>query len=181
MLKWILCLLITCCNFNLIAQPVLHSARSVIYLVRHAEKETGVDPILTIAGQKRAGDLLHTLKNKHIKRIYVTQFRRTQMTADSLRLQMPIDTVHYIADTTGEDLLHVIRNHHDEGRIILVIGHSNTIPKIIQQLGVANYPKTNIADGEFDDLFVVKYKKGKAFVKRMKYGQPSSVSSPMYH
>ena len=50
------------------------------------------------------------------------------MTSDSIRIQLAIDTVHYLADTTGNDLLEKIKVHNDVGKTILVIGHSNTIP-----------------------------------------------------
>ncbi|MEI9957485.1 MAG: histidine phosphatase family protein [Ferruginibacter sp.] len=53
-------------------------------------KESGKDPVLTKEGNQRAGDLMRTLKDKHIKRIYVTQFKRTQMTGDSLRIQLAL-------------------------------------------------------------------------------------------
>src|SRR5437868_5882954 len=93
-----------------------------IYLVRHAEKETGRDPGLTTKGRQRAGDLMRELKNKDIQHIYVTEFRRTQMTADSMRIQLGIDTVHYTADTTGDDLVRKIIQHGDTKKSILVIG-----------------------------------------------------------
>jgi phosphohistidine phosphatase SixA len=151
------------------AQNRLVAKGTVIYLVRHAEKESGNDPVLTTAGKQRAGDLLKVLKNKKLQRIYVTQFRRTQMTADSLRLQLNIDTVQYTADTTGVSLIEKITAHDDFGKIILVIGHSNTIPILIKKLGVL-LPLKAIADNEFDNLFVIKYRKGKAQLTLLKYG-----------
>ncbi|MDB5280747.1 MAG: hypothetical protein JWR61_5702 [Ferruginibacter sp.] len=142
---------------------------TVIYLVRHGEKESGNDPVLTTAGKQRAGDLLKVVKSKKVQHIYVTQFRRTQMTADSMRIQQNIDTVQYLADTTGISLLEKMAAHNDFGKTILVIGHSNTIPILIKKLGVTQ-PVKPIADNEFDNLFVVKYRKGKAQLSTLKYG-----------
>src|SRR5258705_13439446 len=79
-----------------------------IFIVRHAEKETGNDPLLTPAGNKRAGDLMRALQNEGIQKIYVSQFRRTQNTGDSLRIQLKIDTVHYAADTLCDKLINTI-------------------------------------------------------------------------
>lgn len=157
-------------QFWLTAQTVTPAGKIIIYLARHAEKEKGDDPQLTNKGKQRAGDLMRTLKNKKIQHVYVTQYRRTQMTSDSIRIQLAIDTVHYLADSTGNDLLEKIKVHNDVGKTILVIGHSNTIPVIIKKLGVKNQPIPGIPDNEFDNLFIVKIKKGQTILSTKKYG-----------
>ncbi|MFT3908576.1 MAG: histidine phosphatase family protein [Ferruginibacter sp.] len=144
-----------------------------IYLVRHAEKEAGRDPQLTEVGKKRAGDLVRTLKDKKISRIYVTNYRRSWMTADSLRLQLGIDTVVYIPDTTGVGLLTKIKENNDFGKTILVVGHTNTIPHLIRVLGVDDYMTNDIPDEEFDNLYLVQYKKNKVYLEHKKYGAAS--------
>lgn len=161
------------------------SGKTKIYFVRHAEKESGSDPVLTPDGNKRAGDLARSLKDKHIRRIYVTQFQRTQMSADSMRLLLGIDTVHYLADDNGADLLKKIAAHHDFNTTILVVGHSNTIPNYIKNVGVSNYPQANIPDNEFGLLFKVYYRRPflftpyKAHVAITKYGAASGASAAM--
>ena len=161
------------------AQKIVFSDHAKVYLVRHAEKEAGNDPLLTQEGNKRAGDLMRTLKGKNIQRIYVTEYRRTQNTGDSLRIQLDIDTVHYMADTTGEDLARKIIEHNDLNATILVVGHSNTIPTIIQKLGLAAYPPAYIPDKEFDNLFLLQFKAGKPSLQIMKYGASSGSSATM--
>ena len=161
------------------------AAKTNLYFVRHAEKEAGTDPVLTTNGNKRAGDLMRALKNKNIKRIYVTQFKRTQMTADSMRLQLGIDTVHYNADENGIDLFNKIVAYGDFNKSILIIGHSNTVPDYIKKAGVTNYPQANIVDTEFDNLYKVCYTRRfiigawKAHVKHSKYGVASVASAKM--
>ncbi len=150
-----------------------------IFIVRHAEKEAGKDPLLTAAGNARAGDLMRTLQNEGIQKIYVSQYRRTQNTGDSLRLQLKIDTVHYAADTVCDNLINSIMEHSDFGKTILIIGHSNTIPQIIRKLGVTDYPYGDLPDNDFDNLFVITYKKEKAKLKVMKYGAKSGASAAM--
>ena len=150
-----------------------------IFIVRHAEKESVNDPALTAAGKIRSGDLMRTLQNENIQKIYVSQYKRTQMTGDSLRIQLKIDTVHYAADTLCDNLINTIMEHRDFGKTILIIAHSNTIPQIIRKLGVTDYPYGDIPDNEFDNLFVVTYKKEKARVKKMKYGAASGASAAM--
>ena len=164
------------------------ASKTKIYLVRHAEKATtpADNPVLTENGNKRAGDLMRKLQNKNVKRIFVTQFRRTQMTGDSMRIQLGIDTVKYLAEENGNDLFTKIISHRDAGKTILIIGHSNTIPDYILKLGVANYPTANIPDKEFDNIYLVYYKRVfpffgrfKAHLKKAKYGAASAVSGAM--
>jgi phosphohistidine phosphatase SixA len=155
------------------------TAVTKIFIVRHAEKEAGKDPALTAAGNTRAGDLLRALKNEGIQKIYVSRTRRTQMTGDSMRIQLGIDTVHYTADTLCDDLINTTMAHSDFGKTILIIAHSNTVPKIIRKLGVLDYPQADIPDNEFDNLFLITYKNEKAKVKKMKYGAKSGVSAAM--
>jgi len=164
----------------LVAQmPAGFSNTTTIYLVRHAEKETGRDPVLTTTGMQRAQDLYNVLKKKGISRIYATPYKRTQMTGDSLSQKLHIDTAIYAADTTGADLLKKIISNNDAGKTILVIGHSNTVPALIRHLGVSDFDIKELPETTFDSLFLVTYKKGKPAVKRMQYGAVSAASAPM--
>ncbi|MEO6547378.1 MAG: histidine phosphatase family protein [Ferruginibacter sp.] len=162
------------------AQSVNFGKNSIIYLVRHAEKGTGADPLLTTAGNKRAGDLMRVLQNKNIRRIYVTEYKRTQNTGDSLRIGQQVDTVHYFADTAFSDLLNKIRFHKDLDNTILIIGHSNTIPLIIRKLGLTDYAAESIADKEFDNLYIITRKGESAIVTKVKYGDASAESATMH-
>ena len=150
-----------------------------IFIVRHAEKESGKDPVLTPAGNARAGNLMRALQNEGIQKIYVSQYRRTQNTADSMRIQLKIDTVHYAADTLCDNLVNSIMQHSDFGKTILIIAHSNTIPQIIRKFGVTDFPYGDIPDNEFDNLFVITYKNSKARVSKLKYGVMSAASAAM--
>lgn len=151
-----------------------------VFVVRHAEKEAGKDPLLTKAGNVRAGDLMRTLEKEGVQKIYVSQYRRTQNTADSLRIQLGIDTVHYRADTICNKLIATIMEHGDFGKTILIVAHSNTIPQIIRKLGALDFPYGDIADSDYENLFLISYPNGKAKLKRMKFGAPSGASAAMH-
>lgn len=144
------------------------------YLVRHAEKDTGSNPALKQVGYTRAGDLYRVLKNKKIDKIYVSQYRRTELTADSLRIYNKIDVVKYKVDENGNDLFEKIMLRTTKQNKILIIGHSNTIPSIIRRLGVTNFDITEIPDNEYDNLYTVTIKENKASLKIMKYGKASA-------
>ena len=152
---------------------------SKIYIVRHAEKLSGDDPLLTDDGNKRAGDLMRQLKDNNISRIYVTEFKRTQNTADSLRLQLGIDTVQINADTSCASLFTAITNHNDWDKPILIITHSNIMQKVIYKLGITDFPQENIPAAEFDNLYIVSLKKKKPVLMHLKYGKPSGASEMM--
>lgn len=177
-MKYLL-IFLTAIAFQNIAFAQQETAVTKIFIVRHAEKEAGKDPVLTPAGNARAGDLMRTLQNEGIQKIYVSQYKRTQMTADSMRIQLKIDTVLYAADTLCDNLVNAIMENGDFGKTILIIAHSNTIPQIIRKFGVTDYPYGDIPDNEFDNLFVITYKKEKAKLKKMKYGAKSGVSAAM--
>lgn len=172
----IFCILVAFEN-KLIAQQ--QAGVTKIFIVRHAEKETGNDPALTTAGNVRAGDLMRRLQHEGINKIYVSRTRRSQNTADSLRIQLKIDTAHYTADTLCDKLIDAIIENGDFGKTILIIAHSNTIPQIIRKFGVTDYPYGNIPDSEYDQLFIITYRKEKAKLKIMKYGAKSDVSAAM--
>ena len=157
-----------------IAQIIIPVGKNgTIYIVRHAEKLSGKDPLLTTAGNKRAGDLMRELKSNHIYKIFVSEFKRTQSTADSMHRQLGIDTVHYTADTSCTDLFNAIRKNKARNKSILIISHSNIIQKIIYKLGVNNFPQEFTPDNEFDNLFIIRFKNNVPSLQQKKYGRPS--------
>jgi len=65
-----------------------------LFVVRHAEKQTGTNPSLTENGKQRAIDLAHFLENIPIDAIYSSNYKRTEETV------MPTATQKNIAITT---------------------------------------------------------------------------------
>ncbi|HMO62999.1 MAG TPA: phosphoglycerate mutase family protein [Ferruginibacter sp.] len=167
-------------SFKAHGQPAISFGKNaVVYIVRHAEKQEGKDPLLTAAGNQRAGDLLREMAPKNIKRIYVTPYKRTQHTADSLRLQLAIDTIQVIADTSCVALFEAIQEHKDRDNPILIITHSNIVQKIIYKLGCTDFPQHNIPDSEFDNLYIIRFDGAAPVLVHKKYGKPSSASAVM--
>ncbi|MBX3316039.1 MAG: histidine phosphatase family protein [Phycisphaeraceae bacterium] len=146
---------------------------TMVYLVRHAEKETeGADPGLTEAGLARAGALAAALLGEPIDAVYVTQFARTQQTAKPLSdragvRQTVIEAGADIAAHASEVASAVRRG--TRGRAVLVAGHSNTIPEIVRALGVND--AIVIDDSQYGDLFVVELRPdGARLVDRRRFG-----------
>ena len=152
---------------------------TTIYLVRHAEKQTAPpsDPPLTEAGRARAANLAGLLKPFGIKTILTSQFVRTKETARPLAeavgaTPIIVDMISDrsapggIAERSIKELAERILKH--RGEAILVVGHSNTLPLIIQGLGGGPVPE--IPETEFDNLFALTIsEKGGVALERRKY------------
>jgi len=138
-----------------------------VYLVRHAERVEGMmnDPGLSPAGVTRANKLASMLADKKVTAIYSSNFARTKMTAKPLADKNHITINDGISPGKPLDIASAIFNGRD--RVVLVVGHSNTIPPLIAALG-ATIPA--IPESEFDNFYVVTVEAaGKATVKASKY------------
>lgn len=151
------------------------AARSTtVILVRHAEKaaEPADDPPLTAAGEARAQELWTAIKNAGVSAVITTQFARTRRTAQPTASAVHItpEVVTAGAATHAQDVANAVRKH--AGQTVLVVGHSNTIPAIIEALGAERPPA--ICDPEYDNLFVVTIAPdGKVGLVRAKFGARS--------
>jgi broad specificity phosphatase PhoE len=128
------------------------SAQEVVFVVRHAERlDDSSDSPLSADGKARATRLAEHLRNARITAIFATQFVRTADTAKPLadRLGLQLQRVP-AAQTTV--LLARLRALGPKARV-LVVGHSDTVPTILTQLGSKD--AVTIAPDEYDNLFVV--------------------------
>lgn len=132
---------------------------TVVVVVRHAEKgaDDPRDPTLSDAGQARAESLALTLEGAGLDAVYSTQYKRTQLTAApaaeaaGLTVQVrPIDASN--AAAYDADLLREIRAL-PPGSTVLVVGHSNTVPTLVEAFG--GTPQADMPETEFDRYSVV--------------------------
>lgn len=132
---------------------LLFSCQTNIYLVRHAEKETGINPNLTMAGVARAQTLSELLADKKINEVLTTDSNRTRQTAQPTanRFQLPL-TIY------GKDTIpgFVASLKQKWGKNILIVSHSETIPLIVQEFG---YNLQRPITG-FNRMIIIKRKKG---------------------
>ena len=131
------------------------SCTTKYYLVRHAERlnNTNESP-LSAAGHARAGILRDTLADKNISQIFASTFVRTQQTAQPLATAKNLELTLYRPDTTAG---FIARLKSVGSRNVLVVGHSNTIPQIVEAL---SGEAVAIPDDDFDNLFIVTIKRG---------------------
>ena len=130
---------------------------TTIILVRHAEKATEPvnDPPLSPLGETRALALVDAVRSAGVQVIYSTPWKRTQQTAApaSRRLGIPVTTFDVTPGAQGYGELYaaeLLSKH--PGKVVLVVGHSNTVPAILRGLGVVDAPA--ITDGEYDNLYI---------------------------
>ncbi|MCU0447218.1 MAG: histidine phosphatase family protein [Microscillaceae bacterium] len=123
-------------------------------LVRHAEKAADgtPNPDLSPEGKKRATALKDMLGKLKIHQIYATEFRRTQQTAEPIAQALNLTMQLYEAKPNGEWIEKLKKEN--LGKIALVVGHSNTIPEIVNLLtNSKNF--VPLADHEYQNIFVV--------------------------
>jgi broad specificity phosphatase PhoE len=150
-----------------------------VILVRHAEKASAPanDPPLTPEGEQRARDLLSAVRDANIAVAITTQFARTKGTAQPTvaALSLPTEVVAAGSMAThARDVAAAVRKH--AGQTVLVVGHSNTLPGIIEALGAKRPPE--ICDSQYDNLYIVTIAAdGKTGVVRSKFGAPSPVDA----
>ncbi|HUH12908.1 MAG TPA: histidine phosphatase family protein [Longimicrobiales bacterium] len=132
---------------------------TVVYVVRHAEKadDGSSDPALTAAGEARARVLAERLASVDLAAVFATQFQRTRATAaPAARAAGVAVTVQEArSGRVAEDaraLAERIRAEH-QGRSILVVGHSNTVPAFLEALSGAS--PGEMGEHDHDDLFIV--------------------------
>ena len=146
-LGWIFLVLALCAA----APSAAAQQTTTVILVRHAEKaaEPAGDPPLSAPGQARAKALLEVAREAGISAVITTQFARTRDTAEPIvdALEIPHEVVDARSPTHAQDVASAVRKH--AGKTVLVVGHSNTVPKIVEALGAkaAAAPPIDACDG----------------------------------
>jgi broad specificity phosphatase PhoE len=161
-------LLILCAASSAMAQP------ATVILVRHAERAAAPanDPVLTEAGAQRALDLAATLAGARVTSVITTHLQRTHLTARPLAEKLGLTPM--VVRAAGPTAAHVdsvaaaVRRR-PAGDVVLVVGHSNTIPAIVGALGGPKLP--DLCDAEYSTIFILEYPaSGEPRLIRARYG-----------
>ena len=147
----------------------LHSQApaTVVYLVRHAEKadDGSDDPLLTADGTHRSQVLAGLLADAGITRILSSDFNRTRDTAAPVAEALGLEVEIYDPRALDE-LADRLRG---SGERVLVSGHSNTTPALVELLGGVPGEAIREAD-EYDRLYVVVMGPDGASTVLLRYG-----------
>ncbi|MCL7971962.1 MAG: histidine phosphatase family protein [marine benthic group bacterium] len=125
---------------------------TTVIVVRHAEKVSEErDAVLSEAGWKRAAELQRITEQAGVKALFASQFARAQLTLQPISENLGLEIqVHDAEDSRGL-ARRILADH--AGQVVIVSGHSNTVPEIVAALGAPE--PTAIEDWDYDDLFVV--------------------------
>lgn len=143
-----------------LAQPTTSprdtSGTRVIYVVRHAEKASGPDPVLSEQGHTRADRLAQMLKHEPLGAVFVTDTNRSRLTGSPSSQTHAIETTTYPATDP-----HALRSMidalpHDSNA--LVIAHSNTVSMILESLGAQSVG--DLPEDEYTRVFAVVLRDG---------------------
>ncbi len=102
------------------------------FVMRHLHTPEGQrDPDLTAQGQAAAEQLVGMLAGERPAAIYVSNFKRSGQTAAPLAARLGLTPIVYDpADTPG-----LVARVRQGPWPVLIVGHSNTVPDIVEQLG----------------------------------------------
>lgn len=124
------------------------------YLIRHAEKvrtdPNDQDPSLEIKGMMRAKRWAAYFEPIKIDKIYVTKYIRTKQTVSLIAQQKQVSPTPYDPNTIySEEFL-----RQTNGKTVLIAGHSNTIPQMVNKL-IGEEKFKDMDDADNSTLFKV--------------------------
>ena len=159
------------------AFPSTEETGTTVIVVRHAEKASGQgkDPHLSEAGEMRARALARALGNAGVTSVITSQWLRTAETAAPTARAAGVtpEVVSVNWDSiprNAADIAAAVRRH--SGGVVLVVGHSNTVPDIVAALGAGR--PAEICDSEYDRMEIVSLEtSGGARVIETRYGAPT--------
>lgn len=134
---------------DLAAQP------SLVVLVRHGEKSTegGSDPSLSEAGKARAQALADAMAMTTPNAIIVTSLKRTAETAAVVASKTGIAPSVVTISGGAKHIADVAAAVRKATGVVLVVGHSNTVPAIVTALGGPKLP--DLCDSSYASMFVL--------------------------
>jgi 2,3-bisphosphoglycerate-dependent phosphoglycerate mutase len=130
-----------------------------IIVVRHAEKENDgtKNPSLSEVGKIRAEKLKNFFTDVKIDKLYSTNYKRTIETLQPIAASKKLDIVNYNPNDLnfGKNLISM-----DKGKTVLVVGHSNTCPKLVNSL-IDESKYQNLDENDYGKIWIVTFKNDK--------------------
>ena len=116
-----------------VEKPITPESITTIYLIRHAEKDRSdkenKNPELTEEGKKRAERWAEVLGLSKVDAVYSTNYQRTLQTATPIATRNGLEIQTY--EPNNLDIDSLTTRH--EGERILIVGHSNTTPMLVNR------------------------------------------------
>ncbi|RZJ34892.1 MAG: histidine phosphatase family protein [Flavobacterium sp.] len=149
----------------------MKNATTTFIIVRHAERESSdTDPNLSSDGFTRAEELRHVLEKVAVNAIYSTPYNRTRQTVEPLATAKGIKVKEYSTRQSYNELINQIQDENG-GKIVVIVGHSNTIPDLLKAVSSGSSNIT-INEDQFDNLFIVSpSNESRPVILQLKYGR----------
>ena len=135
------------------------SLPTTVIVMRHAEKvnDGSRDPALSEDGRARAKSLVSALQHVEVDRLIASPFARTQNTLQPLADAHNIEVEPVGFDSGGveghiEQIASLVKES-QPGQVIVIAGHSNTVPLIIEALSGVDVGSIN--ETEYDRVFLI--------------------------
>jgi len=166
--------------------PVIPDGKTetTVYLIRHAEKESDTDPNpnLSARGKARAESLAVQLRDSGVNMIIISDLKRTSQTAAPLaslrHLRPKIIPIGSSVEMHVRRIADEVRDH--PGATILVVGHNNTVNRILERLGGEQIG--DLCTDEYANLIIVSLSQGKPTKMLLEqYGMPDPPSGSCPH
>lgn len=131
---------------------------TIFFIVRHAEKDTsgGTNADLNPIGRGRANAFVNIFKKIRIHKVYSTDKPRTKNTAKPLAASKRRPVEIYDAKMQKELLESLMKI--EKGKKIFMVGHSNTVPQLVNILRGADVEK-DLDDSDYSTMYIVSVKK----------------------
>ena len=148
-------------------QNGIEETATTYVLVRHAEKANDgtKDPVLTKQGQERAERLTQMLLPTKVDVIYSTNYQRTRQTVMPLAEKLDLEVIAY---NPFDKKAFLDLQEGTQGKTVLIVGHSNTVPAMVNQL-IGKEQVNQLEEDEYDKLFIVSIIQKKAKVTTLSY------------
>jgi len=174
--------MVSACAVAAADPPVIPDGKSetTVYVIRHAEKtsDTERDPDLSDRGRARAESLAVQLRDSGVNMIITSDLKRTIQTAEPLararNIKPKVVPIETSVETHISQIVNEVLRH--PGATILIVGHNNTVGRIVEKLGGGRIG--DLCTDEFSNLIILSLTKGKpAGLLLESYGMPDPPSS----
>lgn len=144
-----------------ISMMAMSCSHHTYYVVRHAEKSTAAnmssDVPLSEEGKKRAEEIKTLLQNKKIDEVFATNTIRAKTTGQPTADHFG-KAINIYGPRPDSAFIQLIKSRKKN---ILIVGHSNTIDDIANGLAGEKKVPGDLADDQYNWLYVIKVKGNK--------------------
>lgn len=135
---------------------VVPAPPALVLVVRHAEKvDNSDDPALSETGIARATALGAALRAADVDHVIVTHRQRTRLTASDVidARSLDVEVIPFGRSMSDHVAAVAAAAMRQSGKVVLIVGHSNTVPAIVHALGGPRLP--DLCDASYATLFSV--------------------------